>query len=80
MANNGNNIRVQHLKVNLKENFIYVSICSFYYTKMSQKIIKTFLIEDFFHLSPVSMTLVVYLELRVYPQIFGEKIEMALMV
>ncbi len=28
---------------------------------------KTFLIEDFFHLPPVSMTLVVHLELRISP-------------
>ncbi len=36
-------------------------------------IIKIFLIEDFFHLPPVSMTPVVNLELRISPQIF-EKI------
>jgi hypothetical protein len=44
-----------------------------------QKIIKTFLIEDFLHLppvltTPVSKTLVVHLELRISPQIF-EKIQ-----
>ncbi len=37
------------------------------------KIIKTFMIEDFFHLPPVSTTLVVHLELRISPRIF-EKI------
>jgi hypothetical protein len=37
------------------------------------KIIKTFLIEDFLHLPPVSATLVANLELRISQQIF-EKI------
>ncbi len=37
------------------------------------KIIKIFLIEDFFHLPPVSLTPVVNLEQRIYPRIF-EKI------
>jgi hypothetical protein len=36
---------------------------------------KTFLIEDFLHLPPV-----VYLELRIYLQIFGKKFETALTV
>jgi hypothetical protein len=43
------------------------------------KIIQSFLIEDFFHLPPVSRTPVVHLELRISPQIF-EKIETALML
>jgi hypothetical protein len=43
------------------------------------KIIKTLLIEDFFHLPPVSTALVVHLELRISPQIF-EKFETTLMV
>jgi hypothetical protein len=47
-----------HLKVNLKAK-IYI--------------IKIFLIEDFFHLPPVSLTPVANLELRISPQIF-EKI------
>jgi hypothetical protein len=34
-----------------------------------KKIMKIFLIEDFFHLPPVSMTLVVHLELRISPRI-----------
>jgi hypothetical protein len=33
------------------------------------KIVKIFLIEDFFHLPPVSTTLVVHLELRISPRI-----------
>ncbi len=44
-----------------------------YYTKVFQKIIKTFLIEEFFHLPPVSTTSVVHLELGISPRIF-EKI------
>jgi hypothetical protein len=43
------------------------------------KIIKTFAIEDFFHLQPVSMTPVVHLELQISQRIF-EKFETALMV
>jgi hypothetical protein len=35
-----------------------------------KKLIKTFLIEDFFHLPPVQMTTVVHLELRTSPRIF----------
>jgi hypothetical protein len=35
---------------------------------------KTFLIEDFFHLPPVSMTLVVHFELRISPQIFEKNL------
>jgi len=34
------------------------------------KIVKIFLIEDFFHLPPVSATPVVHLELRISPRIF----------
>jgi hypothetical protein len=41
---------------------------------------KTFLIEDFLHLPPVSRTPVVYLELRISLQIFGQKFETALTV
>ncbi len=44
-----------------------------------KEIMKTFLMYDFFHLPPVSMTLVVHLELRIYPRIFN-KIRIALMV
>jgi hypothetical protein len=46
---------------------------------VSKKLIRIFLIEDFFHLPPVSTTPVVHLELRLSPQIF-EKIKTALMV
>jgi hypothetical protein len=38
-----------------------------------KEIIKIFLLEDFFHLPPVSVTLVVHLELQISAQIF-EKI------
>jgi hypothetical protein len=44
-----------------------------------KEIIKNFLIEDFFHLLPVSLKPVANLELRIFPRIF-EKIETALMV
>jgi hypothetical protein len=40
---------------------------------MSKHIIKTFLIEDFFHLPPVSTTPVLHLELQISPRMF-EKI------
>ncbi len=40
---------------------------------------KAFMIEDFFHLPPLSTTPVVHLELRISPRIF-EKFETALMV
>jgi hypothetical protein len=35
-----------------------------------KKLIKTFLIEDFFHLPPVPVTTVVHLELQISPRIF----------
>jgi hypothetical protein len=41
--------------------------------KLPNKINKTFMIENFFHLPPVSTTPVVHLELRISPRIF-EKI------
>ncbi len=65
------------LKMNLKKKmYLYANST----TQMCPKeIMKTFLIEDFFHLPPVSTTPVVHLELRLSPQIF-EKLEMALMV
>jgi hypothetical protein len=44
-----------------------------------KKMIRAFLIEDFFHLPPVSTTPVVHLELRISPRIF-ENFEMALVV
>jgi hypothetical protein len=50
-----------------------------YYPKVSQKIIKAFLIEDLLHLPPVSTTPVVHLELRISARI-SKKIETALMV
>jgi hypothetical protein len=58
--------------VNLKEKFIYLYV---YYTtqRCPNKIIKSFLIEDFLHLTPLSTTPVVHFELQISPQIF-EKI------
>ncbi len=40
------------------------------YQRCPNKIIKTYKIEDFFHLPPVSLTPVVHLELQISPQIF----------
>jgi hypothetical protein len=61
-----------HLKVNLKAKiYIYVSSTT---QRWPNKIIKIFLIEDFFHLPPVSLTPVANLELRISPRIF-EKIQ-----
>jgi hypothetical protein len=61
----------RYLKVNLKaEMDIYVNSTI---QRCPNKIIKIFLIEDFFHLPPVLTTPVVNLELRISPRIF-EKI------
>jgi hypothetical protein len=49
------------------------------FASVVDKIIKTFMTEDFFHMAPVPMTPVVHIELRISPRIF-EKFEMALMV
>ncbi len=65
-----------HLKVNLKAKiYIYVSSTT---QRWPNKIIKIFLIEDFFHFPPVSTTPVANLELRIPPRIF-EKIRPVLM-
>ncbi len=61
----------RHLKVNLKAKiYIYVYSTT---QRCSNKIIKIFLLEGFFHLPPVSLTPVANLELRISPRIF-EKI------
>jgi hypothetical protein len=61
----------RYLKVNLKAKmYIYVNSTI---QRCPNKIIKIFLIKDFFHLPPVSTTLVVNLELRISLRIF-EKI------
>jgi hypothetical protein len=61
-----------YLKVNLKAKiYIYVNYTTS--QRCPNKISKIFLIEDFFHLPPVSATPVVNLELRISPRIF-EKI------
>ncbi len=58
----------RHLKVNLKAKiYIYVSSTP---QRWPNKIIKIFLIEDFFHLPPVSLTPVANLELWISPRIF----------
>ncbi len=67
----------RHLKVNLKAKmYIYVNSTT---QKCPNKIIKIFLLEDFFNLPPVSLTPVVHLEPRISPRIF-EKFEMAVKV
>jgi hypothetical protein len=54
-----------YLKVNLKAKiYIYANTTI---QRCPKKIIKIFLIEDFFHLPPVSATPVVNLELRISP-------------
>jgi hypothetical protein len=54
-------------KVNLKEKiFIYVNSTT---QRCPNKIYKIVLLEDFFHLPPVSLTPVVYLEPRITPRI-----------
>ncbi len=66
----------RQLKVNLKAKiYIYVSSTT---QRWPNKIIKIFLIEDFFHLPPVSLTPVANLELRISPE-FSEKFETVLM-
>jgi len=61
----------RYLKVNLKAKiYLYVNSTI---QRCSNKIIKIFLIEDFFHLPPVSATPVVNLKLRISPRLL-EKI------
>ncbi len=58
----------RHLKVNLKAKiYIYVSSTT---QRWPNKINKNFLIQDFFHLPPVSLTPVENLELQISPRIF----------
>ncbi len=59
----------KHLKVNLKEKIIYIYVSSAT-QRWPNIIIKIFLIEDFFHLPPVSLTPLANLELRISPRIF----------
>ncbi len=58
------------LKMNFKKKCIYANATT---QRCPKEIINIFLIEDFFHLSPVSLTPVANLELRISPRIF-EKI------
>jgi hypothetical protein len=59
------NIRLQTLQVNLKAKlFMYVNSTT---QRCPNKIIKIFLIEDFFHLPPPA----VHLELRISPRILN---------
>ncbi len=69
VANNGNNYQTaDNLKWTWrKKKYIYVNSTI---QSCPNKIIKFFLIEDFFHLPPVSTTPVVHLELRISPRIF----------
>ncbi len=61
-----------HLKVNLKKTFFYMLILNSTTQRYPKNIFKTSLINDFFHLPLISRTLVVHLELRIYPRIFGK--------
>jgi hypothetical protein len=73
VANNGNKTisGCRHLKMSLKANILnYVNSTT---QRCPNKIIKIFLIEDFFHLPSVSTIPVVRLELRISSRIF-EKI------
>ncbi len=56
-----------HLNMNLKKTFIYMLTG---YQRCPNKLFKTFPIKDFFHLPPVSTTLVVHLELWISLRIF----------
>jgi hypothetical protein len=68
----------RHLKVNLKAKiYTYVNSTT---QRYPNKIIKIFLLEDFFHLPPVSLTPVVYTLSREYLREFSKKIEMAVVV
>jgi hypothetical protein len=61
----------RHFKVNLKAKiYIYGKSTTL---RCPNKIIKIFLLEDFFYLPPVLLTPVVHLEPRISPRIF-EKI------
>jgi hypothetical protein len=61
----------RHHTVNLKTKiYIYVNSTT---QRCPNKIVKIFLLEDFFHLPPVSATPVVHLEPRISPRIY-EKI------
>ncbi len=77
VANNGTISGCRYLKVNLKAK-IYIYVISTI-QRCPNKIIIIFLITDFLHLPPVSLTPVVNLELRIYQRIF-EKIRNGLMV
>ncbi len=61
-----------HLKVKVKWRQKYIYVLTLL-PKVVKKIFKTYLIEDFFRLTLVSMTPAVHLELRISPPIF-EKI------
>jgi hypothetical protein len=65
-------------KVNLKEKmYLYVNSTT---QSCPKNKIKTFLIEDFFYLPPLSTTPVMHLELRISPRIFEKKFKTALMI
>jgi hypothetical protein len=67
----------RHLNVNLKAKvYIYVNSST---QRCPNKIIKIFLIEDFFHLPLVPTTPVVHFELRISPGVFKKNLR-ALMV
>jgi hypothetical protein len=63
-----------HLKVNVKKKFIFMLTLLPKARSVQTRYLKTFLIEDFFHLPPVSLTLVVHLALIVYSGAWGKLI------
>jgi hypothetical protein len=74
VANNGNNYQTaDNLKWTWRKKYICMQYAISTTQRCPKEIMKTFLIEDFFHLPPVSTIPVVHLELRISPQIF-EKI------
>ncbi len=74
-ANNGNNIRLPTPKSELeRKKFLCVNSTT---QRCPKKIIKTFLIEDLFHLPPVSLIPVVHLELQIFRK-FSKKFETAI--
>ncbi len=60
-----------------RKNLVKIRV---YYPKLSKKILKSFLIEDYFHLPPVSKTPLVHLELWISPRIFKKEFKAVLMV
>ncbi len=72
-VNNGNNYQTAD-NLNELENFFYLHAKSTT-QRCPKEIIKHFLIEDFFHLAPVSTTPVANFELRISSRIFAKNLK-----